>query len=126
MPELPEVETLRRGLAGRITAMRITAAEVLDLKVFGGSGDAIKHDVVDHQISRMARRGKVLILFLRESGSARLIHSDAASFDDGASARLATSPDSTLVNRPGGGARRSPPGRGLAGLAWRGCRGRGS
>jgi formamidopyrimidine-DNA glycosylase len=68
VPELPEVETLRRGLAARITGMRITAVEVLDRKIFDGPGDAIKHDVVDHQISRVARCGKVLILFLREPG----------------------------------------------------------
>lgn len=67
MPELPEVETLRRGLAARITGMRITAAEIGDRKIFGGPEDAIRHDVVGHQISRVARRGKVLILFLRES-----------------------------------------------------------
>ena len=66
MPELPEVETLRRGLAARITSMRITAFEVLDRKIFDGPGDAIKQDVVDHQISRVARCGNVLILFLRE------------------------------------------------------------
>ena len=62
------METLRRGLAARITGMRITAFEVLDRKIFDGPGDAIKQDVVDHQISRVARRGKVLILFLREPG----------------------------------------------------------
>ena len=42
MPELPEVETLRRGLAARITGMRITALEVGDRKISGGPGDAIK------------------------------------------------------------------------------------
>jgi formamidopyrimidine-DNA glycosylase len=69
VPELPEVETLRRGLAARITGMHITAAEVSDRKIFDGLGDAMKQDVVGHQISRVARRGKVLILFLREPGS---------------------------------------------------------
>jgi len=69
VPELPEAETLRRGLAARITGLRITALEVLDRKISGGPGDAIKRDVVDHQISRVARRGKVLILFLHEPGS---------------------------------------------------------
>jgi formamidopyrimidine-DNA glycosylase len=67
-PELPEVETLRRGLADRITGMHITAAEILDRKIFDGPDDAMKHDVVDHQISRVTRRGKVLILFLRDPG----------------------------------------------------------
>ena len=60
MPELPEVETLRRGLAARITGMRMAAAEVLDRKIFDGPGDAIRQDVVDHQISRVTRRGKGL------------------------------------------------------------------
>lgn len=69
VPELPEVETLRRGLAARITGMRVTAAEIGDRKIFDGPDDAIRHDVEGHQVSRVARRGKVLILFLRESGS---------------------------------------------------------
>jgi formamidopyrimidine-DNA glycosylase len=69
VPELPEVETLRRGLAARITSMRITAIEIGDRKIFGGTGDAIRHDVVNHRISRVGRRGKVLILFLRGSGN---------------------------------------------------------
>lgn len=70
MPELPEVETLRRGLAARITGMRITALEIGDRKVFDRTDDAIRHDIADHQISRVERRGKVLILFLREPGGA--------------------------------------------------------
>ncbi len=69
MPELPEVETLRSGLAARIGGLRITAIELRDRKIFGGTDGAIKHDVVDHQISRVGRRGKVLILFLRGSAS---------------------------------------------------------
>ena len=69
VPELPEVETLRRGLAARITGMHITAVEIGDPKIFDGPGDAIRHDISGHQISRVARRGKVLILYLREPGS---------------------------------------------------------
>ena len=69
MPELPEVETLRRGLAARITGMTITAASIRDRKIFDGPLDAIKHDIDGHQISRVARRGKVLILFLRQPTS---------------------------------------------------------
>ena len=68
MPELPEVETLRTGLAARITGMRITAVEIADRKILDGPDDAIKQDIAGHQISRVARRGKVLILFLSEPG----------------------------------------------------------
>lgn len=71
VPELPEVETLRRGLAERITGMTITAVSILDRKISGGPGDAIKQDIDGHQVSRVARRGKVLILFLREPGETR-------------------------------------------------------
>jgi len=67
------VETLRRGLAAHITGMRITALEVLDRKIFDMPDDAIKRDIVDRQISQVARRGKVLIIFLHGSGSL-LIH----------------------------------------------------
>ena len=63
------METLRRGLAARITGMRITSAEIGDRKIFRGPAGALQQQVVDHQISRVARRGKVLILFLREPGS---------------------------------------------------------
>ena len=70
VPELPEVETLCRGLAARITGMHITAAEILDRKIFDGPEDVIMQDIEGYQISRVERRGKVLILFLRESGSA--------------------------------------------------------
>jgi formamidopyrimidine-DNA glycosylase len=69
VPELPEVETLRRGLAARISGMTITAVSIGDRKIYSGPGDAIKQDIDGHQISRVARRGKVLILFLREAGS---------------------------------------------------------
>ena len=72
VPELPEVETLRRGLAARITGMHITAADIGDRKIFDGPDDAIEQDIEGHQISRIARRGKVLILFLCESGSGPL------------------------------------------------------
>jgi formamidopyrimidine-DNA glycosylase len=71
VPELPEVETLRRGLAARITGMPITAVSILDRKISGGLGDAIQQDIDGYQVSRMARRGKVLILFLREPGETR-------------------------------------------------------
>jgi formamidopyrimidine-DNA glycosylase len=63
------LETLCRGLAARITGMHITAAEIGDRMISGGPSDAIKHDIDGHEISRVARRGNVLILSLREPGS---------------------------------------------------------
>lgn len=68
VPEPPEVETLRRDLAARITALHITALEVLDRTIFAGRGDAVRRGIAGRQVSRVARRGEVLIWFLREPG----------------------------------------------------------
>lgn len=69
VPELPEVETLRRGLAAYVTGLRITAAEISDRRILDAPDDALQRDVVGHEISRVFRRGKVLVMFLREPGS---------------------------------------------------------
>lgn len=73
MPELPEVETLRRGLSTALTGRSIMSMDVLDGRIFAGPLDVIEREITGHQISRVARRGKVLILFLQDSGSL-LIH----------------------------------------------------
>ena len=69
-PELPEVETLRRGLGARIAGTRITAVGILDRKIFDAPDEAIKQDIDGHLIGRVERRDKVLILLSRRPGSA--------------------------------------------------------
>ena len=73
MPELPEVETLRRGLSAGITGRYIMSMRVLDSKIVTGPQGVVERDVAGRRIDRVARRGKVLILFLQGSGSL-LIH----------------------------------------------------
>ena len=72
MPELPEVETLRRCLSTAITGRLVVSVDVLDSRIFAAPR-AVIDEVAGHRIDRVARRGKVLILFLQDSGSL-LIH----------------------------------------------------
>lgn len=73
MPELPEVETLRQYLSTAITGRSVVSVDVLDGRIFAAPGAVIDDEVAGHRIDRVARRGKVLILFLQDSGSL-LIH----------------------------------------------------
>ncbi|HEY5014303.1 MAG TPA: bifunctional DNA-formamidopyrimidine glycosylase/DNA-(apurinic or apyrimidinic site) lyase [Acidimicrobiia bacterium] len=56
MPELPEVETIRRQLAPRVVGRTITAADAHPSPKFAAATDAISH-----RIEAVARRGKYLI-----------------------------------------------------------------
>ncbi|MGI9009023.1 MAG: bifunctional DNA-formamidopyrimidine glycosylase/DNA-(apurinic or apyrimidinic site) lyase [Streptosporangiaceae bacterium] len=73
MPELPEVETLRCGLSASITGTCIVSVRVLDHKIFPVPEGVIERGIAGYRVDRVARRGKVLILFLHGAGSL-LIH----------------------------------------------------
>ncbi|HLI38718.1 MAG TPA: bifunctional DNA-formamidopyrimidine glycosylase/DNA-(apurinic or apyrimidinic site) lyase [Streptosporangiaceae bacterium] len=73
MPELPEVETLRRDLAAVLPGRRILSVQVLDAKVVTGSPEITGPCVTGHRIGRVSRRGKVLVVLLDGSGSL-LVH----------------------------------------------------
>jgi formamidopyrimidine-DNA glycosylase len=73
VPELPEVETLRRSLARVLPGRCILSVQILDGKVVAGSPEVAGRRVMGHRIGRAGRRGKVLILPLDGSGSL-LIH----------------------------------------------------
>ncbi len=60
MPELPEVETIKRGLADKIVDTKITEINILNPKSFQGE---IK-DVIAQTITAVRRRAKVLIIDL--------------------------------------------------------------
>lgn len=61
MPELPEVETIRRYLDTTIVGKTITSVEVLNPNSFIGSGN----DVNSQEIMETSRKGKVLNLHLQ-------------------------------------------------------------
>ncbi|MDR1266539.1 MAG: bifunctional DNA-formamidopyrimidine glycosylase/DNA-(apurinic or apyrimidinic site) lyase [Propionibacteriaceae bacterium] len=65
MPELPEVETVRRGLERLVVGRRITAVDVFEAKSFPvGPGLLPPAGVVGARIVAARRRAKVLILDL--------------------------------------------------------------
>lgn len=74
MPELPEVETVRRQLEGRVVGRRIIALEILDDKFTSPAAPAeLAADVAGRRIDAVGRRGKYLLLHL-DSGDALAVH----------------------------------------------------
>lgn len=107
MPELPEVETTRRGIAPHVEGRRVASVQVrqrrLRLEVTAG----LEHTLVGQRLERIERRGKYLllrcaggtvILHLGMSGSLRVTEAGGAppgphdhvdiGFDNGAMLRL--------------------------------------
>jgi formamidopyrimidine-DNA glycosylase len=62
MPELPEVETLRRELAAELVGRRVVRAELLTAKIFSGLDGYSLADVVGATVERVGRRAKYLVL----------------------------------------------------------------
>jgi formamidopyrimidine-DNA glycosylase len=67
MPELPEVETIRRQLAPYVEGRRLERMEVLDARWCEPADPAVLEDAVRGRlIERLGRRGKYLILGLED------------------------------------------------------------
>src|SRR3954454_19241515 len=67
MPELPEVETIRRQLAPFLEGRRLERMEILDARWCEPADPAALEDVVAGRlIERVGRRGKYLILSLED------------------------------------------------------------
>src|SRR5829696_1573797 len=74
MPELPEVETVRRQLEPELVGKRIEAAEVLDERLTRPEPpDAVERGVAGREVTAVARRGKYLLLGL-EGGRTLALH----------------------------------------------------
>ncbi len=74
MPELPEVETVRRGLQQHLAGRRIVGVEVgRERVVRRTSRDALIHGLTDTVVVAADRRGKYLLLPL-DSGDSAMIH----------------------------------------------------
>lgn len=74
MPELPEVETIRRGLEERILGKKVRRVEInTDRMVKEPSPKRFKEEVEGKKITQVIRRGKYLILVL-SSGKSIVIH----------------------------------------------------
>jgi formamidopyrimidine-DNA glycosylase len=68
MPELPEVETIARTLAGEVESRLIQAVEVLDASAVEPGEEAFAALVLGRRIARVDRRGKLLLLHLQAGG----------------------------------------------------------
>lgn len=107
MPELPEVETSRRGIAPHVEGRRVTSVHVRQRRLRVEVTAGLEHALVGQRVDRVERRGKYLllrcsegavILHLGMSGSLRVTEADGPppgphdhvdiGFDDGAMLRL--------------------------------------
>ncbi|UQS83352.1 DNA-formamidopyrimidine glycosylase [Bombilactobacillus thymidiniphilus] len=73
MPELPEVETVRRGLNKMIIGQKITAIDILYDKIIVGDVDTFKEQLIDATIAYVGRRAKYL-LFNFDNGLTMISH----------------------------------------------------
>lgn len=64
MPELPEVETVLRGLKERVLGRRVMAVEVLNRQVIVGSSLDFEEAVSGRTIASLKRKGKALAIEL--------------------------------------------------------------
>ncbi len=67
MPELPEVETVLRGLSRRVLGRKIAGVEVSNPSVIAGSVSGFKQGVEGRTITSLRRKGKALAAELRGS-----------------------------------------------------------
>ena len=70
MPELPEVETIVRGLGPRLAGRRILAAEFRCPRVVRGTPE----DVIGKTIQAVRRHGKFILIDFSDSGASLGIH----------------------------------------------------
>jgi formamidopyrimidine-DNA glycosylase len=69
VPELPEVETVRRQLAPEVTGRRITSAEVLDARLVQPEHpERVVRGLEGRAIEAVDRRGKYLLVRLEDDG----------------------------------------------------------
>lgn len=74
MPELPEVETIARGLAGALRGQRISGVTVNLPKVALTSGDRVfTSELIGERIVGVSRRGKFVVMSLA-SGRSLVVH----------------------------------------------------
>lgn len=77
MPELPEVETVRAGLAEYLTGARVTSVEVLDVRSLKRHQPGVQDFInvmTGAELKHMSRRGKFLWIPLDREGLAMVGH----------------------------------------------------
>lgn len=74
MPELPEVETIRRDLASVLPHHKITAIKIYHASAVQPSVVKFKKILLKNKIAKVERHGKLLILPLSDKKNILLIH----------------------------------------------------
>ncbi len=74
MPELPEVETIRKGLATSILHKNIVGLDVLKSRVLKNTTRDFKRILKNQSIRKIDRRGKLLIMEISNGQHLLLIH----------------------------------------------------
>ena len=74
MPELPEVETIKRDLQRKIVGKKITRVKVRKAKIIKGSMSAFSKNLTGNYFARIKRRGKLLIFELKKGEQYLFIH----------------------------------------------------
>ncbi|MCC9145746.1 MULTISPECIES: bifunctional DNA-formamidopyrimidine glycosylase/DNA-(apurinic or apyrimidinic site) lyase [unclassified Arthrobacter] len=85
MPELPEVEVVRRGLASWVRGRTITGVEVVDprsVRRHAAGPEDLKGNLEGAVVADVVRRGKFLWLPLLEGRSSSIVPSPAGTADD--------------------------------------------
>lgn len=74
MPELPEVETIRRDLSDRVLGKKIKGVEVLAVKTISPTSPKFKAALIGQSFQAIDRIGKLLIFTLSDKKLFLLIH----------------------------------------------------
>jgi len=69
MPELPEVETIARGLRADLIGLKCTSLEADWKKIFHPSFSAVRRAVVGRKLREVTRQGKYLFLNFEKTGN---------------------------------------------------------
>src|SRR5580704_12619503 len=69
MPELPEVETVRRGLALKMTGRRIVEAELRRPDLRRPFPPMLARTLTGAKIGKLTRRGKYILIELDDNGT---------------------------------------------------------
>ena len=93
MPELPEVETTRRGIEPHIKGLRIEAVKIRNSRLRWPVPPTLPGSLIGRQILEVERRGKYL-LFRTDGAETMIIHL-------GMSGSLSISKDATSTGAPG-------------------------
>lgn len=73
MPELPEVETIVRGLRRRLAGQRIASVEFLWARTCVGNPDSTARTLAGQKITGVRRWGKYLVFDLEKEGTASVL-----------------------------------------------------